>query len=91
MADNQINDRTRAFIDEARLRDRVHFLSDSDSRSIDALGIRKLDAEPMEAGVPHPATYLLDREGRVRFVDVRQDFHIWLDPSVLRSALSEMP
>lgn len=91
MADNQINARTRTFIDEARLRDRVHFVSDPGSRTIDALGIRKLDPEPMEAGVPHPATYLLDRDGIVRLVDVREDFHIWLDPAVLRDALAQMP
>ena len=91
MADNQINARTRTFIDEARLRDRVHFLADPESRTIDALGIRNLHAEPMEAGVPHPATYLLDREGVVRFVDVREDFHIWLDPALLTTALASIP
>jgi hypothetical protein len=40
--------------------------------------------------VPHPATYLLDREGRVRLVDVRRDFQIWLDPSLIVDALEEM-
>jgi peroxiredoxin len=45
----------------------------------------------MELGVPHPATYVLDREGRVRFVDVREDFHIWLDAETVVAALREIP
>ena len=40
--------------------------------------------------MPHPATYLLDREGRIRLVDIRRDFHIWLDPSLIVDALNEM-
>ncbi len=91
MAENQINERTRTFIDEARLRDRIHFVADPGSHAIDALGIRKRDPEPIEQGVPHPATYLIDREGRVQFIDVREDFHIWIDPVLLKTTLAKMP
>jgi peroxiredoxin len=83
MAENQINARTLRFFDENGLRDRVDFLGDPGSAAIDTLGIRKANPEPMEEGVPHPTTYLLDENGIVQFVDVREDFHIWLDPEVL--------
>jgi peroxiredoxin len=87
MAQQQINPKARRFIDEAGLRDRVHFLSDRDSAVIRQLGLLLEDAEPMEAGVAHPATFLLDAEGRVVLSDVRRDFHIWLDPGLVVAAL----
>jgi len=87
MSDVQINDRTRAFIDEFGLTDRILFLADPKSRLIRELGILKEDPEPIEKGVPHPTTLLLDREGRIRFVDVRSDYHIWLDPRAIEEAL----
>ncbi len=91
MAEGQINDKTRRFVEEAGLRERVRFLKDPDSRVIETYGLLLADPEPMEAGVPHPATYLIDREGRVRLVDVREDFHIWLDPAALREGLASIP
>ena len=87
MASGQINDKTRRFIDENGLRDRVRFLSDAESTTIDRLGLRLENPEPIEAGVAHPATYLLDEQGRIRLVDVRRDFHVWLDPSLVVEAL----
>jgi len=88
---NQVNDKTLRFVDELRLRDRVRFLVDDDSSAIDQLGIRKPDPEPIERGVPHPTTYLLDRDGRIEFSDVRVDYHRWLDPALLRDALQSIP
>ena len=73
MSDMQVNDRTRAFVDELGLANRVLFLSDPKSRLIQDLGILKPDPEPMERGVPHPTTVLLDRSGMIRFIDVRTD------------------
>ena len=55
---------------------------------IRTLGVLNPDAEPMEEGVPHPTTILLDREGIVRFVDVRRDYHSWLDPNRILSELA---
>ena len=91
MADNQINVRTRAFIDEYGLRDNVRFLSDPDSSLIKRLGLLRENPEEMEAGVPHPTTYVIDRQGIVRFADARTDFHIWLDPSLVVEALTAIP
>ena len=90
LAEAQINAKTRRFVEEGGLRQRVRFLSDPDSRLISALGLLLGNPEPIEAGVPHPATYLLDRAGRVRFADVREDYHIWLDPKVVIAALDRI-
>ncbi len=90
MSDAQINQRTRVFIDELGLADRILFLADPKSRLIQALGILKTDPEDIEIGVPHPTTLLLDRSGIVQFVDVRKDFHIWLDPEALSSVLARL-
>lgn len=90
MADNQINARTRVFIDEAGLRDRIRFLADPGSQTIDRLGLRRPNPEPIELGVPHPGTYLLDELGVIRFVDVREDYHIWLAPEVLVAELGKL-
>lgn len=91
LADNQINEKTRHFVDELGLRERVRFLADPGSRAIDRLGLRRPDPEPLEKGVPHPTTVLLDRDGRIRFADVREDFHVWIDPELLREELSRIP
>jgi peroxiredoxin len=88
MAERQWNARALRFVDEYGLRARVHFWADPESRAIDALGLRRPNPEPIEEGVPHPTTLLLDRDGVVRFADVREDFRIWLDPVVVREALA---
>jgi peroxiredoxin len=90
MSDAQINDRTRVFIDELGLADRILFLADPGSRLIRELGILKENPENIEIGVPHPTTLLLDRHGTIRFVDVRRDFHFWLDPKSLTDTLAEL-
>jgi len=91
MASSQVNTKTLRFLDELGLRDRIRFARDENSTVIDALGLRKQNPEAIEAGVPVPATYVLDREGVVRFVDVREDFHIWVDPAEILGALAKLP
>jgi len=81
MADNQINEKTHRFIDTMGLADRIVFAVDRRSAAIDRLGIRLEEAEEIEYGVPHPTTYVLDREGLIRFHDSRRDYHFWLDSS----------
>jgi peroxiredoxin len=90
MASNQINERTLRFVDEWGLRDRMRLASDPESAAIRALGLMKEDPETIEAGVPHPATYLLDADGIVRFADVRRDFHVWLDPQKILDAWRDL-
>lgn len=90
MSDVQVNERTRIFVDELGLAKRILFLSDPKSALIQRLGILNQQPEPIEEGVPHPTTLLLDETGTIRFVDVRRDYHIWLDPSLLEAELAAL-
>lgn len=83
MSDAQINARTRAFVGELGLASDILFLADPKSRLIRKLGLLKKDPEPIETGVPYPTTLLLDPSGRIRFADVRIDYHRWLDPAAI--------
>lgn len=66
------------------------FLADPKSRLIRELGILKEDPEGIEIGVPHPTTLVLDKAGVVQFVDVRENYHIWLDPVAMADVLSRL-
>ncbi len=90
MPSNQINARSLRFIDETGVRGRIRFLSDPASAVIDQLGLRRPNPEAIEAGVPQSTTFLIDRQGIVRFADARADYHIWLDPSVLLRELAAL-
>ena len=90
MSDTQINERTRLFIAELGLADRILFLADPKSTLIRQLGILNVEAESIEVGVPHPTTLLLDRTGTIRFVDVRENFRFWLDPRALVETLAQL-
>jgi hypothetical protein len=90
MADNQVNAKTLRFIDSLGLRGRVHFGIDPGSAAIDRLGVRLENPQPIEAGVPNPTTLLLDSDGIVRFLDVRRDYHAWLDPALIEDALARV-
>jgi len=91
LAGSQVNAKTRHFVDELGLRDRIRFLVDPESATIDALGIRLDTPEPIERGVPLPSTYVLDREGKVVFADVRRDFHTWISSRIVIAALYQVP
>lgn len=91
LPDNQWNAKSARFVDGLGMRERIRFALDPGSVAIDSLGLRRPDPEEIEAGVPHPSTFLLDREGVIRLVDVREDFHIWLDSGFLRDALASLP
>ena len=90
MTANQVNQKAVKFIRDHRLA--FVFLVDADHRVIDQLGIYNNEFhEAIEQGVPHPTTYLLDRDGTIRFKDTRKDFQIWLSASVLRETLNRLP
>ncbi len=90
LPDVQVNDKTRRFVDESGMRTNVRVLVDENSAYIDQLGLRRPDPEPMEAGVPHPSTYVIDRAGNVRLADVRADYHIWIDSNTLKQELAKL-
>lgn len=90
MSDAQINDRSRIFIDELGLADRILFLADPKSQLIRDLGILKKNPENIEIGVPHPTTLVLDKDGIVQFVDVRENYHFWLDPAAMTDVLARL-
>ena len=41
-------------------------LSDEGSKTIDAFGIRNKEAEGGAKGIPHPMTFLVDKQGIIR-------------------------
>lgn len=90
MSDAQINDRSRIFIEELGLADRILFLADPKSQLIRDLGILKEDPESIEIGVPHPTTLVLDKAGIVQFVDIRENYHFWLDPAAMTDVLARL-
>jgi len=90
MSDAQINARSRVFIDELGLAERILFLADPRSQLIRDLGLLKENPENMEKGVPHPTTVLLDTSGTIQFVDVRENFHFWLDPAAMADAVARL-
>lgn len=89
MAANQIDPKARKFINDHRLAPFV-FLADPGHQLIDRYGIRNTEThEAIEQGVPHPTTYLLDRDGTIRLKDTRKNYTHWLAASVLREALKK--
>jgi len=91
MADNQINEKSRTFIDEYGLRDRIFFASDRNSALFSRFGVEDQEPDEMEQGVPYPTTLLVDREGIIRFADVREDFQSWLAPETILAELDKIP
>ena len=73
---------------ELRKREIRHAAGKASRRSKASL---RENSQAIEAGVPHPTTYVLDRQGIVRFADARSDFHIWLDPELVLEALAAIP
>lgn len=66
-------------------------LSDPDSRTIDAYGLRDPAYEGKEVyGIPHPAVYILDRSGRVRWARVESDYRVRPANVEIRTALDSI-
>lgn len=88
MSGTQVDAKARRFIRDHQLQP-FAFLVDSGDKVIDQYGIRNtMLEEAIEKDVPHPTTYIVDRDGVVRFKDTRRDFRTWLSAAVLRGALA---
>ncbi len=85
---HQVNPKTMRFVNDHGMKN-FTFLVDSDHKVIDQYGIYNDHPEQkFETGVPHPTTYLLDRDGKILLKDTRKDFTIWLSSAVLRDKLA---
>ena len=59
-------------------------LSDPDGRVIELFGLRHPDANPMgEADIARPATFVLDREGRIAWKIIPDNWRIRIRPQTL--------
>lgn len=90
MSENQVNSKAIRLIRDHR--PPFIFLVDADHRVIDQFGDYNNEFhEAIEQGVPHPTTYLLDRDGIIRFQDSRKDFHVWLATAAVKETLLGVP
>ena len=64
-------------------------LSDPDGKVIKQYDLKNA-WELFHHGVPHPATYIIDRAGIVRFADVRQVFVVRTGVSVMLAELEKL-
>jgi peroxiredoxin len=64
-------------------------LSDERGEVIQRYGIKN-NWELFHRGVPHPATYIIDRQGMVRFAEVRQNFLIRTKVSTIFDELRKL-
>lgn len=64
-------------------------LTDTDHRVIDRYGLYNPD-EPKHRPVPHPATYVIDREGIVRYAFVEVNYRVRAENSTILSVLAEL-
>jgi peroxiredoxin len=90
MSGNQVDPKAIKFIRDHRLP--FIFLIDADHRVIDQFGVYNNEFhEAIEEGVPHPATYVLDRDGIIRLKDTRKDFRVWLSAAAVEDVLARNP
>jgi peroxiredoxin len=88
MSGTQVNAKATRFLRDHQLGSFV-FLVDAGDKVIDEYGIRNTQIEEaIEKDVPYPTTYILDRDGVIRFKDTRRDFRTWLSQDVLKQALT---
>ena len=64
----------------------LSLLEDRDHRVIDRYGIRN----PQSRGWPHPATYVIDNTGMVRWTFVETDYRVRPTNSMILSALKSL-
>lgn len=66
-------------------------LSDSRLRAIDAFGVKHAKGRQGESDIARPATFLLDREGVVRWRDLTDNWRIRVRPERLLEELKRIP
>lgn len=64
------------------------FLSDPESDVIGRYGV--LNPNGSRQGIPHPATFVIDREGLVRWRDVQTDYTVRPSNEDVREALGRL-
>jgi peroxiredoxin len=64
-------------------------LADEQSAAIDAYGVRNTWAL-FHRGIPNPATYVIDRDGVVRFADVRRQHYFRVPVGTLVAKVNEL-
>ena len=64
-------------------------LTDAEHRVIDRYGLYNPD-EPKHRPVPHPATYVIDRNGVVRFAFVETNYRVRAENETILSVLAEV-
>ncbi len=67
-------------------------LSDTDGRALEAFGVRHAAGNPIDGkDIARPATFLLDREGRIVWRDLTENWRIRPRPAVLLRELDRVP
>jgi len=66
-------------------------LSDPEHRTIDAYGLRDPAYEGQKIyGIPHPAVYLIDKQGKVAWVKIESDYKQRPSNEEIRTALNSL-
>jgi len=79
---------SRALADELALE--FTLLSNPDSSVVDLYGVRNR-LLGVASGIPHPAVFLIDAEGIVRFREVRHNYRRRVSPSRILRELDRLP
>lgn len=67
-------------------------LSDPGHKIIDAFGIRNPAFDGQDfAGVPHPAVYVLDKNGKIAWLKINEDYRQRPSNEDIRAALAALP
>ena len=89
-------EQSRAFVEKIERdgKGKVAFslLADPQSRTIDRYALRDpaYAGQPIE-GIPHPAVFVLDRKGRIRWLKVETDYRQRPSNEEIRAALDRIP
>jgi peroxiredoxin len=65
-----------------------HIVSDPGLQAIDAYGLRH--EEPGQPPIAHPASFLIDAEGVVRWRDVTENYRLRPQPETILAALDRL-